>query len=181
VFAGLPIAPSPMKPHIDSRAVEVENSRVVVEEAEAARHTAEPTITLLIFAAVAWVGSSCSTFLGLIMFSRSFCCGQCSPEMGADAPPLFCSLHTGVYFRIPALSRRPNLANFELCPREPVWDSDDIPSPSLPLSLLTSVSRNDLMEPDLYQDANPPPRRLHQDEERPCHRRVPAPHGTLDH
>jgi hypothetical protein len=42
-----------MKPHIDSRAVEVENSRTVVEGAEAARHTAEPTIILLIFAAVA--------------------------------------------------------------------------------------------------------------------------------
>ena len=53
VFASLPIAPSPMKPHIDSRAVEVENSRAVVEEAEAARHMAEPTIILFIFAAVA--------------------------------------------------------------------------------------------------------------------------------
>jgi hypothetical protein len=52
VVVSLPIAPSPMKPHIDSRAVEVENSRAVVEEAEAARHTAEPTIILLIFVAV---------------------------------------------------------------------------------------------------------------------------------
>ncbi len=42
-----------MKPHIDSRGVEVENSRAVVKEAEAARHTAEPAAILLIFAAVA--------------------------------------------------------------------------------------------------------------------------------
>jgi hypothetical protein len=45
-------------------------------------------------------------------------------------------------------------AKFELCPREPVLDSDDLPS--LPLSLLASVSRNDLMELDLYKDVNPP-------------------------
>jgi hypothetical protein len=42
-----------MKPHVDSRAVEVENSRAVVEEAEIARHTTEPTIIVLIFAVVA--------------------------------------------------------------------------------------------------------------------------------
>jgi hypothetical protein len=43
-----------MKPHIDSRAVEVENSRAVVEEAEAACQTAaEPIIIVLIFAVVA--------------------------------------------------------------------------------------------------------------------------------
>jgi len=42
-----------MKPQVDSRALEVENSRAVVEEVEVARHTAEPIIIVLIFAVVA--------------------------------------------------------------------------------------------------------------------------------
>ena len=44
----LPIAPRPTKPQVASRAVEVENSRAGCAEAEAVRHTAEPTIVVLI-------------------------------------------------------------------------------------------------------------------------------------
>lgn len=57
--ASLPIAPRPTKPHVASRAVEVEKNRAGLEEAEAARHTAEPICLLLIVLVVVSADSCC--------------------------------------------------------------------------------------------------------------------------
>lgn len=59
VNTSLPIAPRPTKPHVASRAVEVEKNRTGLEEAEVARHTAEPICVLLIVLVVVSAGSCC--------------------------------------------------------------------------------------------------------------------------
>jgi hypothetical protein len=88
----LPMAPRPMKPHVASRTAEVEKNRAGLEEAEAARHTAEPICVLLIVLVVASADSYCSTALRIAKGRRFVVvvvvvgvrCGQCSPAIGSS-------------------------------------------------------------------------------------------------